>query len=251
MAKTGTALFMPAWNEAENLPLVVHQAVTYLRERDEPFTVIVVDDGSTDHSCQVLEALKQEYADCFSYVRHPLNEGYGSALRTGFREGLKTGHDWVGFCDADGQFMPADIGRLKDSALASGSDIAIGYRLARADSLQRRIMGKAWSVLSSVLLGHEAIDVDCGLKIFHRNALIQLAPLLTSQHATISPEILILAHRAGQKIVQVGVPHYLRRHGTASGADPHVVWESLKGLMHVRQSLRRSAYVRQAFRRSA
>ncbi|MDQ0261890.1 glycosyltransferase family 2 protein [Sinomonas atrocyanea] len=241
MAKTGTALFMPAWNEAENLPLVVHQAVTYLRERDEPFTVIVVDDGSTDHSHQVLETLKREYSDCFLYVRHASNEGYGSALRTGFHEGLKTGHDWIGFCDADGQFMPADIGKLKDSAVASGSDIAIGYRLARADRLQRRIMGKAWSVLSSALLGHEAIDVDCGLKIFHRDALLQLAPLLTGQHATISPEILILARQAGQKIVQVGVPHYLRRHGTASGAAPHVVWESLKGLVHVRQALRKGA----------
>lgn len=241
MTKTGTALFMPAWNEAENLPLVVHQAVTYLRGRDEPFTVIIVDDGSTDHSRQVLENLKYQYPDCFSFVRHQRNEGYGSALRTGFREGLKTGHEWVGFCDADGQFMPADIGRLKDCAVASGSDIAIGYRLARADCLQRRIMGKAWSVLSTVLLGHEAIDVDCGLKIFHRNALLHLSPLLTGQHATISPEMLILAHRAGQKIVQVGVPHYLRRHGTATGADPHVVWESLKGLVHVRQALRRSA----------
>ncbi|GAA5199004.1 hypothetical protein GCM10023346_37660 [Arthrobacter gyeryongensis] len=241
MTKPGTALFMPAWNEAENLPLVVDQAITYLQECDEPFTVIVVDDGSTDHTPEVLETLKRANSDCFSFVRHHHNEGYGSALRTGFREGLKTGHDWVGFCDADGQFMPADIGRLKDSAVASGSDIAIGYRLGRADNLQRRVMGKTWSVLSTFLLGHEAIDVDCGFKIFNRNALLHLAPQLTSQHATISPEMMVLAHRAGYKIVQVGVPHYARQHGTSSGADPHVVWESLKGLLHVRQALRRSA----------
>lgn len=241
MTKPGMALFMPAWNEAENLPFVVHQAVTYLRERDEPFTVIVVDDGSTDLTPQVLENLQSEYPDCFSFVRHHHNEGYGAALRTGFNEGLKTGHDWVGFCDADGQFMPADIGKLKDSAVASGSDIAVGYRLARADCLQRRIMGKAWSVLSTFLLGHEAIDVDCGLKIFNRNALLYLAPLLTGQYAAISPEMLILARRAGQKIVQVGVPHYIRLHGTATGADPHVVWESLRGLVHMRHELRRTA----------
>jgi glycosyltransferase involved in cell wall biosynthesis len=241
MSKPGTALFMPAWNEAENLPQVVDQAVKYLRERDEPFTVIVVDDGSTDHTPDVLETRKRYNGDSFSFVRHHRNEGYGAALRTGFREGLKTGHEWVGFCDADGQFMPADIGRLKDSAVASGSDIAIGYRMGRADSIQRRLMGKSWTALSTFLLGHEAIDVDCGFKIFHRTALLHLCPLLTSQHATISPEMVVLARRAGHKIVQVGVPHYPRQYGTASGANPHVVWESLTGLLHVRHALRASA----------
>lgn len=195
----------------------------------EPFTVIVIDDGSTDHTPEVLEAFKRQNSGCFSFVRHQRNEGYGAALRTGFREGLKTGHEWVGFCDADGQFMPADIGRLKNSAVNSGSDIAIGYRVGRADTLQRRLMGKSWSVLSAFLLGHEAVGVDCGSKIFNRNSLLHLSPLLTGQHATIPPEI-----------VQVGVPHYPGR-CSASGANPHVVWESLTGLLHVRPALRGSA----------
>jgi hypothetical protein len=235
----GMSLFMPAWNEAENLPLVVGQAISYLDRLGEPFQVIVVDDGSSDSTPTVLESLKEANPSCFSYVRHKQNQGYGSALRTGFRACLDTEHAWIGFCDSDGQFLPSDVGKLKAAAVATGSDIAVGYRIHRADRLTRRLMGKTWSTLSSYMLGADLIDVDCGLKVFNRNALLHLEPTLSCDYAAISPEIMARAHLAGHKVIQVGVEHYPRQHGESSGADLHVVWESVKGLVHMRQAIKK------------
>lgn len=237
----GTAMFLPAWNEADNLPSVIAEAVVYLRSRDEPFTVIVVDDGSTDHTAETVGQLMQAYPGCIHFVQHERNMGYGAALRTGFLEGLKTEHEWIGFCDADGQFRPQDIGKLIDKAVESQSDIAIGFRVERADSLKRRIMGRAWHELSRFVLGYDAIDVDCGIKVFRRHAMEHLYPQLCGDHAVISPEILARAHRAGHRITEMGIDHFPRRHGAQSGSSLNVIWASLVGLIVLRQQINQTS----------
>lgn len=234
----GIAMFLPAWNEADNLPHVVVEAVRYLHSREEPFTIIIVDDGSTDHTPETVRQLELAYPDCICYVRHEHNLGYGAALRTGFRASLeKTDHEWIGFCDADGQFMPQDIGRLIDKAIEFDSDIAIGYRIARADSLKRRLMGKGWHYLSRFVLGYKAIDVDCGMKVFRRHAINALLRQLRAEHAAISPELLARAYRARYRMVEAGVAHYPRAHGAQSGASLDVVWASLVGLFSLRKQI--------------
>lgn len=239
-AQSGTAMFLPAWNEAENLPTVVTGAVTYLQSRNEPFVVIIVDDGSTDDTASVAQTLEAAYPGCVRLVRHDVNRGYGAALRTGFKACLDSGLEWIGFCDADGQFKPQDIGRLITSAVQSESDIAIGYRIERADSFKRRVMGRMWHELSRAILGYKAIDVDCGFKVFRRQALSHLCAQLTGDHATISPEILARAFRARMKVVEVGVDHFPRQYGTQSGASFNVIWASVLGLIFIRQRLNQS-----------
>lgn len=236
----GTAMFLPAWNEADNLPVVVTEAIEYLQSRNQPFVVIIVDDGSTDDTAKVARTLQATYPELVRLVQHHVNRGYGAALRTGFKASLASDYEWIGFCDADGQFKPRDIGKLIDSAVESESDIAIGYRIARADNFKRRAMGRAWHELSRLLLGYKAIDVDCGFKVFRRDALHHLDAQLTGDHATISPEILARAYRAGLKVEEVGVDHFPRQHGTQSGASLNVIWASILGLIFIRQRLNQS-----------
>lgn len=238
--QNGVAIFFPAWNEAANLPYVVENAITYLHSRHEPYTVIIVDDGSTDNTVEIVRELENLYPGCLRYVRHERNMGYGAALRTGFAEGLRTGMDWVGFCDADGQFDPKDVDRLIRGATESGSEIAIGYRIKRADTFERRMMGHGWRWLSQLALGYSARDVDCGFKVFRRQALAVISAELSGDHATISPEMLARAMRAGLRITEVGVNHYPRQSGESSGARMHVVWASLLGLFLMRQSFNRT-----------
>lgn len=236
-AQQGTAMFLPAWNEAGNLPVVVRDAVLYLQGRNEPFVVIIVDDGSTDNTADVARMLEASYPGNVRLVQHVVNKGYGAALRTGFRACLEYDFEWNGFCDSDGQFRPQDIGNLIDKAVEHDSDLAIGYRIERADSFKRRMMGRAWHVLSRTVLGYKAIDVDCGFKVFRRHALDRLNAHLTGEHATISPEILARAHRARMKVVEVGVDHFPRQSGTQSGASINVIWASVLGLIFIRQRL--------------
>lgn len=237
----GTAMFLPAWNEAGNLPTVVSDSVSYLQSRNEPFVVIIVDDGSSDNTADVARTLEGNYPGCVRLVQHDSNKGYGAALRTGFKTCLEYNYAWNGFCDADGQFNPQDIGRLIENAVDEDSDIAIGYRIARADNFKRRAMGRAWHELSRALLGYKAIDVDCGFKVFRRHSLQYLNEHLTGDHATISPEILARAFRARMKVTEVGVEHLPRRSGEQSGASLNVIWASIMGLIFIRQHLNQTA----------
>jgi len=237
----GTAMFLPAWNEADNLPTVVEEAVTYLRSREEPFVVIIIDDGSIDHTPQVAAQLQQTYPGDIQFIQHDTNQGYGAALRSGFRAGLDSGLSWIGFCDADHQFKPHDIGLLLENASTTDADIAIGFRIKRADGAMRRFVGRSWHLLSRSVLNYEATDVDCGFKLFSRDALLIIEPKLTSKYASISPELLTHARQAGLKIVEVGVNHYPRSHGVQSGANWHVMWESFVGLLRTRGKIDREA----------
>lgn len=240
-ARQSAAMFLPAWNEGLNLPDVVEEAVSCLGARGHPFKVIIVDDGSTDNTVEVFGQLERIYGEVVALVRHERNLGYGAALRTGLREALGTGHEWIGFCDADGQFSPHDICKMINEAVTRQVDLVIGCRVKRADSLLRRLMGRGWHLLSRIVLGYEAKDVDCGFKVFRRDALLVLEPRLLGDHATISPEILTWAKRLGHRVVEFDVQHRPRANGEQSGANLTVIFSSVIGLFRLRRTLNRKA----------
>ncbi|WP_197383169.1 glycosyltransferase family 2 protein [Mycolicibacterium mengxianglii] len=230
------ALFMPAFNEAENLPSVVASACDFFdRVGIEERTVIVVDDGSTDNTAAVIQHLQREYS--VVAVQHQVNLGYGRALRSGFAAALDTGHEWIAYCDSDGQFSPADLALLLVAASSHQVDIVLGYREQRADNLVRRAAGRTWHRISRLVLKFRAADVDCGFKLLHRTAIAEVAGELRSDFAAISPELLARLHRAGHRFVEVPVPHYPRASGKQSGLKPRVVMRSFVDLYTVRREL--------------
>lgn len=234
--ESSVTLFLPAWNEAAALPAVVGAAHRYLSEVTGSFSIVVVDDGSSDDTPRVMAELATHLPGVRT-VRHPINLGYGAALRTGFQAGLADGSDWVGYCDADGQFDPADLGLLIDGAQRAGAEIAIGYRIERADDLARRAMGRGWHLVTRLALGVDARDVDCGFKVFRRAALAALEPRLFGDFATISPELLARAKQADMRIVEVGLEHAPRSSGESSGSSLRVVVGSFRALGRLRRAL--------------
>lgn len=234
---------MPAYNEAYNLPYVLQRIEEFCRHSGiAQRSIIIVDDGSSDHTADVITKLRLVYD--FDVVTHAVNQGYGAALRTGLNAALNSGHDWIAFCDSDGQFDPMDLQLLLSAIYAKNADVAIGYREQRADNMRRRVMGRLWHSVSSFVLGYKAIDVDCGFKVFSRRSIDTIAPQLCGEYATISPEILTRLQLSGFKIVEEPIPHYPRAHGQQTGADFRVMWNSLAGLFKVRTITRKvtSAY---------
>lgn len=235
------AFFAPAYNEADNLTSLVARIHEYCDDARVPNrTVIIVDDGSKDHTPQVVSQLQEDYG--ITVVSHSVNQGYGAALRSGLRAAVETQADWIAFCDADGQFDPMDMHRLFGIAYKTGADVAIGYRENRADNRKRRVLGRVWHALSSSILGYKARDVDCGFKLFSRKSLMAIESQLCGEHATISPEILTRLQLSGFLIVETPIPHFPRTHGEQTGANFHVMWNSLVGLLKVRQLVRKETY---------
>jgi glycosyltransferase involved in cell wall biosynthesis len=234
--QTSVALFMPAFNESANLAEVVSRAHAFFdRMHIQQRSVIVVDDGSTDDTQATLAAIAHEHD--VEIVTHAVNSGYGRALRTGLTAALATGHEWIAYCDSDGQFNPADLAMLLVAADSHQVPVVLGIRVKRADNMIRRIAGRGWHGVSRLVLKYQASDVDCGFKLLHRSVVAAVAAELQSDYAAISPELLARIARAGYRFVEVPVPHYPRANGTQTGLDPKVVMRSFADLFAVRREL--------------
>ena len=161
-------------------------------------------------------------------------------VQTGLRTALETGHGLIAFCDADNQFDIESFGTLLTALQDANADLAVGYRIARADSLKRRLMGSLWHWLSTRVLDFGGVrDVDCGFKVFTRRVLIGVVPRLRGDYATISPEMFAHAIAAGYTIAEAGITHKPRTYGRQTGSDLKVVIRSLVRLFQLRQAFRK------------
>ena len=224
--------FFPMFNEEANVGPTALAAVAALEDLASEFEVILVDDGSTDRTAAIGAELSA--ADPrITVVSHPVNRGYGAALRTGFANARL---DLVTFNDGDGQFDLRDLHRLLERI--HDHDMVIGYRKQRADRMVRRLTARAWGVLVGILFGVWPRDLDCGFKLFRKEALDALD--LRADGAFISTELLAKGRAAGHRIAQVGVSHYPRRHGSSTGNNPRVVLRAFAELISFWRELRRS-----------
>ena len=235
-ARPSVALFMPAFNEASNLVGVDLEGIRVLdRGRHRERAVIVVNDGSTDKTPSVLEDLQCMYP--VEVISHPVNHGLPARFRSGFNAALATGCEWVAFCDSDGQFNPADLALLLVAAYSHDVNVVLGVRAKRADNLARRAAGRGWHGISRLVLKYTAADVDCGFKLLHRTAIGSVADQLQSDYAGNLAGAVAPVYRAGQRFVEIPVPHYPRMNGKQTGLKATVVIRSFVELCNVRHGL--------------
>ena len=222
---------MPAFNEAANLEQSVGRTADALAAHARSFEIIVVDDGSRDDTPAVLERLKAVHPN-LRVVRHPVNRGYGAAVRSGFDAARLP---WVFLMDADNQFDPAEIGLLL--ARAMEADIVTGYRRHRRDPLTRRLNAWAFFTLVRLLFGRLVRDVNCAFKLIRRDLLAGM--VLHAEGALINTEVLVLARQMHARVVEVPVHHYPRQSGKQTGANPRVVLRAFGELLAFRAEMRK------------
>jgi glycosyltransferase involved in cell wall biosynthesis len=220
---------LPAFNEEAVIADVVKRTAHAMLTLGVPHPeIVVVDDGSLDATVQ--RALSQVPPGVrVRVISHGINRGYGAALRTGFdaAEG-----EAVWLMDSDGQFDPVDLGRLLEQY--QPDRIVAGYRIRRNDPAVRRLNHSAFFSLVRMLFGPTVRDVNCGFKLFPR----PVGRGLRADGALISTELVVRARRAGYRTVDVGVPHYPRRAGQATGANPRVVARAFAELWRFRRDPR-------------
>ena len=235
--------FFPAHNEEANLQGLVEEALATLPSLAETFEIIAVDDGSRDATASLAEALAQLHPGVVRLVRHPVNLGYGAALRSGV---VAARYEFIAFTDGDRQFKVADIGRLTARLAAPDApDAVAGFRIKRADPPVRALYARAYRLANRIFFGLRVTDVDCACKIFRRAALDGLR--VESGGAFFSAELLIKLQASGRSVAEVGVPHYPRTAGSATGARPQVILRAVRDFWLLR--LRMWANRRAALRR--
>lgn len=223
--------FFPAHNEAANLQGLVEEALATLPALADEFEIVIVDDGSKDATPAIADELAATHPEVRA-VHHPVNLGYGAALRSGFAAAR---FDHLAFTDGDRQFKVADLGRLIERQVAGGADVVAGYRIKRADPLVRTVYARLYRLANRIFFGLRVRDVDCACKLFRRSALEGVS--VESGGAFFSAELLIKLGARGRRIDEVGVPHYPRTAGSPTGAKPQVVFRAIRDFWALRLRL--------------
>lgn len=170
------------------------------------YEILVIDDGSSASTLEVLDSLAQEYPS-LRVVRHARNLGYGAALRSGFQNATK---DLVFYTDGDGQYDVEELCRLM-ALLSPDVDVVVGYKTTRADTRSRAIAGYLYRALANLLFRLKLKDVDCDFRLM-RKKVIAAVPLTCSSGA-ICIELMRQIQTKGFRIAQVPVTHLPRLHG--------------------------------------
>ncbi len=210
------SIFFPFWNEEKNVKYVVENAIEVAGRIADVWEIIIVDDGSSDKTYQIGQEMASRNKNV-SVISHKPNRGYGAALKEGFSNAK---YKYVVFTDGDRQFDFSEVTTLID---AIGScDIVIGFRKKRRDDLSRHILMNMLKVWDYIFFRFYFKDIDCGFKLFKKEALDKIMPL-RSEGAMITTEILAKATRKKLKIKEVEVNHFPREYGNQTGANLPVV----------------------------
>ena len=213
----------PAYNDGGTIASMVAAAWIALHQVTDDFEIVVVNDGSSDYTPAMLEEIAARYPE-LNVITHPVNQGYGAALRSGFSAATK---DWVFYTDGDSQYNPLELVNLVDT-LRDGVDVVNGYKLTRNDSLIRIVIGRAYHHFVKLLFGIRIRDVDCDFRLIPRRILEEIE--LKSASGAICLELVKKIQDVGYVFAETPVNHYSRKYGVSQFFVPWRILRTLRQL---------------------
>ena len=202
------SIFFPAYNDAGTIASLVVLAHMTARGLGLEHEVIVVDDGSPDHTGALLDELARQFS-WLRVVHHERNRGYGGALRTGFAEAR---NDLIFYTDGDAQYDPREL-TLLYPALGPQVDFVNGYKIGRHDPPHRIVIGRLYHWFVKLAFGLRLRDVDCDFRLMRRAVFDKVK--LTRSSGVICVELMKKVQDHGFRIAQVPVHHHHRSYGTS------------------------------------
>jgi glycosyltransferase involved in cell wall biosynthesis len=204
------SLLIPAYNEEGAVEATVRSAHEALQKAGEEFEIVVIDDGSTDRTREILAGLDLPRV---LVIRHARNQGYGASIKTGIR---RSRGDLLGITDADGTYPTAALPELLATLRDTQADMVVGARTQgrSAIPLARRPARAIVSWLANALTGTRIPDVNSGLRVFRRDLVERFMNLYPQGFSfTIT---LTLASLTGHYLVHFVPIVYQKRTGTST-----------------------------------
>lgn len=204
------SIVIPAYNEAESLPVLMVQVQDVLRKHNYTAEIIFVNDGSTDGTYEVLEQFTSEQSSDniqVHVIHFRRNQGKAAGLMAGFAEARG---QFVITMDADLQDDPQEIPKLLDALETENVDLISGWKYPRKDPLEKRAFSFVFNRVTAMFTGVKLHDMNCGFKAY-RSEVVKTLYLYGDLHRYIP----ILAHQAGFHVGEVKVRHHPRRFGVS------------------------------------
>jgi glycosyltransferase involved in cell wall biosynthesis len=197
------SVVIPVYNEEENVQILYNELDSVLRGLGKSYEIILVDDGSTDTTTNILKSINEKDKNV-KIIRLRRNFGQTAALSAGFDF---AGGEVIVTLDADLQNDPKDIPKLIDK-LDEGYDVVSGWRFERKDPWSKRILSRIANYLRKKMSGEVLHDSGCTLKAYRSHCLKNI--ILYGEMHRFIPTIL---RWKGYKIEEIKVAHRPRRHG--------------------------------------
>lgn len=198
----GVCILIPAYNEAKAIGEVIDDlpASVKVGKKEYPITVLVVNDGSSDGTHEVVLARRHVIL-----INHVMNGGAGAATRTGLNYARDNGFDYVVSMDADGQHLKSDVIKVIKEIIKGKADFIIGSRLVDATGMPwYRVLGnRGLNVIAFVLFGVWVSDVQSGLRAYNKTALKKIS--FHSSDFGFCPEMIWVAHMQKLRIAEVPI----------------------------------------------
>ena len=211
--------------------IIEHTVRNYFAELNGkvPFEMIVAEDGSTDDTKTVVNRLSRELP--LRVYTHEERRGYLGAVKEALRLAER---DWIFLVDSDYQFAPIDFWRLVPHMATH--DVILGMKKPRRDPFYRIILSWGLNALLRGLFRMPYRDMDTGFRLLRREAIIEIAPDVR-HFAFFTAEFVVRCHRAGFRIVEVPVTHYMRKEGSTKiffiSKLPVIVLRQLRGILRL------------------
>jgi glycosyltransferase involved in cell wall biosynthesis len=207
-AEIDLSLVVPCYNESELLTATIPPLFAALAGATEHCELILVDNGSTDGTAEIIAGLCRADTRIRS-VSVPVNQGYGLGVLTGYDAARGR---CVGHIPADGPVTPRDVASLALRALEAGPGVLVtAVRRHRQETLSRKIVSRAYNLLFLALFGRYTPDINGTPKFLHAADAGRMR--LASRDYFLEAEMMIKARRLGMRTVAVAVPSQLRPGG--------------------------------------
>jgi len=227
---------LPVHNEGASIAETLREFYAKVAgDQKIPIRFVICEDGSTDDTVPVLEALSHELP--IKLISDPVRKGYSRAVIDGL---LATDSEWVTCIDSDGQCDPADFGRL--AAACAGHDMIIGYRNPRSDTAMRKLMSGAFGFVYRLYFDVRLRDPSCPYVFINRAG---LNAILSGKVGILKQgfwwEFVARSTALGLRIKELPVSHRVRSAGVTQvyrlGKIPRIAIEHLAGLRRLKREL--------------
>jgi len=203
------SVIVPVYNEEKRVSKTLKEAFAYLKSKHITAEVIVVDDGSSDKTVEVVGAFKKTATakQTLKILKHKVNQGKGAAVKTG---ALIAQGNIVLYMDADNATPLSEYEKFK-LAFKNGVDVVVGSRAIDRKQvkvhqpLYREIIGRVGNIIIQLLVVPGISDTQCGFKAFTHNAAKTIFPLQTIERFGFDVELLYIARKHRLSLLETSV----------------------------------------------
>lgn len=237
--KAEIVVFLPTYNERENLPLMAERLLNIGKD----LFILIVDDLSPDGTGEAADALVQQYPGKIQVIHRDGPRGRGKAGILGLSEAAKMDCDYVVEMDADCSHDPDEMPRLLDAA--RNADLVIGSRYVQGGEAEgfgffRTLNSRTARFLSMLFLGLHYTDPTSGYRVYRRSILEPLPwDRMVSDGPSIVEETLYYIQKNGAKIIELPIKYKERKVGE-SKITPGIIVKWIYTLLKIRLSARKT-----------